>query len=277
MGYPRIAAMNIIHSYYPLEEFLSSVQSSGYELVELWTGPMHFRLDASGHDPIDDVAAALRRHDLALAAVCPEQNNPKPHNIAARGSDAQTRTYGYFANAIAVAEALGASKVVVTPGWAFLDEPRQVAWGRAVRMLASLSVIAEHSGVRLVLEALQLHESKVANTAEDLARMIDEVASPALAACLDIGAMERAGDTIDSYFAALGNRVAHCHLVDCGDVTHLAWGDGHRNMRADLDALVAHGYDGVCSVETYNERYLADPARVDARAMDIYRKATEVR
>jgi len=273
-AYPQLAAMNIIHSFYPLEEFLASSEAAGYRHVELWTGPMHFFLSAYGHDPLDKLRAGLARHGLTLVGLCPEQNNPKPHNIAAREPRAQMRTHAYFCNAIEVAAELDAPQVVVTPGWAYLDEPRKDAWERSVEMLRALAEQAAHRGVRLVIEALQPEESVIANTATDLARLLDEVASPALLVCLDTGAMERAGETIEGSFAELGDRIVHCHFTDYGNISHMAWGDGHRSMKADLDALAACGYVGICSVETYNERYLADPAQADARTMAIYRQAT---
>ena len=90
-----------------------------------------------------------------------------------------------------------------------------------------------------------------------------------------MGAMAVAGDTIDDYFDALGDDVAHVHFVDVAadDTTHLAWGDGDRDMRADLDRLVARGYRGVVSAETYDGRYFADPAAADAQVMAVYRRA----
>ena len=74
--------------------------------------------------------------------------------------------------------------------------------------------------------------------------------------------MAVAGDTIDDYFDLLGDDVAHVHFVDVAadGTTHLAWGDGNRDMRADLDRLVARGYRGVVSAETYDWRYFANPA-----------------
>lgn len=45
------------------------------------------------------------------------------------------------------------------------------------------------------------------------------------------------------------------------------------DMRADLDGLVARGYRGVVSAETYDGRYFADPAAADAQVMAEYRRA----
>lgn len=72
--------------------------------------------------------------------------------------------------------------------------------------------------------------------------------------------------------AALDYMRAHDDVAADG-TTHLAWGDGDRDMRADLDRLVARGYRGVVSAETYDGRYFADPAAADAQVMAEYRRA----
>jgi len=275
-GYPRIAAMNICHCFYGLDEFFSSAARAGYELAEIWTGPMHFFLDYAEHDSVEVIRGLAETNGIRIIGLCPEQNNPKPSNIAARGEAPRARTLSYFKNAIDVAACLGVPQVTCTSGWAFFDEPREAAWERSVSMLRTIAEYAEGAGVRLVAEALQHGESVLVNTAYDLRDLLDAVDRPALLACLDTGAMEAAGETISGYFEVLGaNRIAHCHFVDTGEVSHVAWGDGHRDMRADLDELVANGYLGVCSIETYGERYFANPGSADAQVMDIYRTATE--
>ena len=226
MEYPQLAVMNISHRYFDLEEFFSSAAASGYTCCELWTGAMHLYVDCHGYDSLEQVRELSQRYGVRIVGLCPEQNNPKPWNIAARGNEA----------------------------------------------------IAEHAGergVRLVLEALQPVESMIVNSAADTKRMIEAVDHPALKACLDLGAMAVAGDTIDDYFDLLGDDVAHVHFVDVAadGTTHLAWGDGDRDMRADLDRLVARGYRGVVSAETYDGRYFADPAAADAQVMAEYRRA----
>ncbi len=277
MSYPQLAVMNISHRYFDLEEFFSSASASGYTCCELWTGAMHLYVDCHGCDSLDRVRELSDRYGVKVIGLCPEQNNPKPWNIAARGEMARARTLAYFKNVVDIAAELGAEQVMVSSGWAFLDEPVEDAWGRSVSMLRSIAEHAGERGVRLVLEALQPIESLIVNTAEDTRRMLEAVDHPALKACLDMGAMAAAGDTIDGYFDVLGDNVAHVHFVDIAadGTTHLAWGDGDRDMRADLDGLVAHGYKGVVSAETYDERYFANPAAADAQVMAEYRRAID--
>ena len=275
MGYPQLAAMNISHRYYSIDSFFKAASRAGYRSVELWTGSMHLYVDDRGFDPVDHVRELARCHDIEIIGICPEQNNPKPWNIAARGRRAQERTQAYFKNVVDVAVALEAPQILVTGGWAFLDEPVEDAWARSVAMLRAITDYAQRQGIRVAIEALQPVESILVNSAHDMRRMIDDVGSPALKACIDMGAMVVAGDTFDSYFDALGDDVVHVHFVDIdGETTHLAWGDGTRDMRADLESLVRHGYRGVVSAETYDGRYFADPSAALDQVMREYRCAT---
>ena len=132
--------------------------------------------------------------------------------------------------------------------------------------------------MNLAIEALQPSESVLANSAADMRRLLDDVSEPALKICLDTGAMARAGDTIEGYFELFGPDVVHAHFVDVQMDemdTHIAWGDGTRDMTADLRAFIEGGYQGILSVETVSSRYHTDPAEADRRSMDMYRRAVE--
>ena len=212
MSYPLLAVMNISHRYFDLEEFFSSAAASGYTCCELWTGAMHLYVDCHGYDSLEQVRKLSQRYGVRIVGLCPEQNNPKPWNIAARGNEARARTLAYFKNVVDIAAELGAEQVMVSSGWAFLNEPIEDAWGRSASMLRAIAEHAGERGVRLVLEALQPVESMIVNSAADTKRMIEAVDHPALKACLDLGAMAVAGDTIDDYFDLLGDDVATCIL-----------------------------------------------------------------
>lgn len=155
----ELAAMNCHHRFYPLEEFFASAASNGYKKVELWTGPQHFYMDHERYDSIDKLKQLEQRYHLKIIGICPEQTNPKPNNMAAREQDMQDRVYHYFCNAVDVACELQAQQVVVTSGWAFLDEPKQEAWKRSVTMLKRIAQYAQANGMKLAIEALQENES----------------------------------------------------------------------------------------------------------------------
>ena len=146
--------MNISHRYFDLEEFFSSAAASGYTCCELWTGAMHLYVDCHGYDSLEQVKVLSRRYGVRIVGICPEQNNPKPWNIAARGEEARARTLAYFKNVVDIAAEVGAEQVMVSSGWAFLNEPIEDAWGRSASMLRSIAEYAGERGLRLVLEGI---------------------------------------------------------------------------------------------------------------------------
>lgn len=46
----RLCAMNCHYRFYELENFFQSVHKLGMHYVELWSGPMHYYVDARRHD-----------------------------------------------------------------------------------------------------------------------------------------------------------------------------------------------------------------------------------
>lgn len=275
MAVPELSLMNINHRYYSIETFFKAAGEAGYRNIELWTGSMHLYVDCHEHDSVDKIRDLAAQYGIKIVCVCPEQNNPKPWNVAVRGEAGQKRILSYFKNVIDVAVELGAPQILVTSGWAYLDEPAEDAWARSVAMLRSVCDYAETRGIRVALEALQPSESVLVNTAQDVARILADVDRSNLKACIDFGAMEVAGDTIDSYFEALGDKIVHTHFVDVGGgTTHLAWGDGERDMRADLEALMRHGYTGYASAETCDGRYYQDPSKATTQVIEMYRRVT---
>ena len=58
-------------------------------------------------------------------------------------------------------------------------------------------------------------------------------------------------------------------------MTHLAWGDGERDITSDLAALARCGYEGWLSSETVDPERFAGPAAADAQTMAAFRTAQE--
>ncbi|WP_238025119.1 sugar phosphate isomerase/epimerase family protein [Collinsella aerofaciens] len=273
---PSLTAMNCHHRFFTLEEFFSSSARIGFGGVEIWTSPQHFYMDYSQNESVDKLRRLEDRYHIKVVGICPEQTNPKPNNIAVNGQAAQKRVFSYFKRAIDVARAIGAKQVVVTSGWAFLDECPDEAYSRSIRMMRRIAEYAGEQQVMLAIEALQPRESLLVNSADDLKRYVDEVACPALGVCLDTGAMTRAGDTIEDYFTILGKSVIHAHFVDvdCSQmVTHLSWGDGTRDMSEDVADFINYGYKGSLSVEATSRSYFTHPYEADERSMALYRQA----
>lgn len=280
MGTPKrieLATMNHHYMFYELEEFFSSARSNGYPCVELWTAPQHFFMDYAQNDPVERLVSLADKYGVRIMGICPEQTNPKPHNMAAKDPAIQERAYAYFTRAVDVASAVGASQVLVTSGWAYYSEPVEAARERSVSMLKRVASYAGSRGINLAIEALRRPESRIANSAEDLRLLLDMVGEPALKVCLDIGAMVDAGDTIQGYFDTFGKDVIHAHYVDCGERSlHLALGDGKRDVARDIRVFERNAYEGVLSVECTDALTLTDPMGADSRSMQTYLAAYDL-
>lgn len=272
----QVAAMNCHYRFFSLESFFRDARDAGFTAAEVWCGPMHFALDWARHDDPQGLVELARRYGIQIIGICPEQTNPKPANMAARGDEARARTLATFKNVIDVARDTRAGKIVVTSGWGFLDEPRADAWERSVAMLRQVVAYAAEQGVVPAIEALQCDETNLARSAEELERLLDDVADDRLAVCLDLGAAWRAGDSIAGYFKRFGTRIQHLHFSDIGAESHLAWGDGARDMAADLAALERAGYAGPMSFEIVNSRYHTDPAAALSQSARQYRAALDM-
>ena len=138
MVVPELSLMNINHRYYSIETFFKAAGEAGYRNIELWTGSMHLYVDCHEHDSVDKIRDLAAQYGIKIVCVCPEQNNPKPWNVAVRGEAGQKRILSYFKNVIDVAVELGVPQILVTSGWAYLDEPAEDAWSRSVAMLRSV-------------------------------------------------------------------------------------------------------------------------------------------
>lgn len=268
---PDLCAMNCHYRFYQLESFFKSASKNGYKFLEIWTGPQHFFVDYSKHESIKKLKQLEDKYQVKITGICPEQTNPKPNNIAINSFDGKKRALDYFKNIIDVASEIQAHQVVVTSGWAFYDESVDDAYNRSIELLREISEYAEERELPLAIEALQKEESLLANSADDLKKIIDDVDSNMLNVCLDIGAMEMAEDTIQTYFDTFGEKVIHSHFVDVkNDNTHIAWGDGNRNMEEDLECFSKNNYKGLLSFECVNSQYFEDPEEADKRTMNLY-------
>lgn len=262
----QLCIMNHHYQFYPIEEVFKTANNLGIKNIEIWTAPQHFYVDYLNYDSPEKIIEYSKKYNVKIACICPEQTNPKPNNIATIDENQRKRTENYFRNGVDIASVTGAGKVVVTSGWGFLNIPREKSWNYSLEMMKRICSYAEERKVLLCMEALQPMESNLVKNIEELHRYLNEVNSKYLNICIDLGAASVAGDSIDEYFKIFGERIKHCHFVDVGEDTHLAWGDGNRNMLEDLKVFERYKYEGYLSLEIANSRYHKKPFLADEQS-----------
>lgn len=255
----QISGSNFSYQHRSLAECFDDLAALGRTGVELWG------IAPQLHVPwlSDAEARAVRREAAArgLEIVCftPEQVM-YPVNIASPDTRLRAESVAMFRRAAELAAEFGAGRLFLTPGRGFEGEPVEAAWRRSIDALGEIAGYAERLGLECLLEPLQRVESNLVNTAADAARALADVGASNLGVALDTVAMAVAGDDVEGYFDALGDRVRHVHLIDGAPAGHLVWGEGELPLGTILAALERHGYDGWMTVELFGDgSYALDP------------------
>ena len=263
----HIAGMNCHYRFYTLSDFFAGLQRNGITHAELWTCASHFLLDAQHWQDTRAVRDLERQYEITIICLTPEQNNPKPHNLAAKDPELIERTYRYFCNAVCAAAELECNLLSVSSGWGFYSEPRAEAWKRSAEMLYRVAEYAHTHGVCLAMETLLPRETTLVRTLTEAKEMLRTVGSQGLKLNLDLGSMAAAGETVEQWFAACGAEIVHCHFVDGNPTGHLAWGEGNRNPGEDLNVFAQNDYLGFFSLELLSPEYYQTPWLAEQKSL----------
>ena len=122
-------------------------------------------------------------------------------------------------------------------------------WKRCVEGLAAVAGEAERAGIKVAVEILNRYESDFLTLTADGVRLCQAVGNPRLGLLLDTFHMNIEERRIGDAFRSAAGHVHHVHTCenDRG-----APGSGHLDWIEVRDALRDIGYDGVCTIESYN-------------------------
>ncbi|WP_166802500.1 sugar phosphate isomerase/epimerase family protein [Microvirga pakistanensis] len=273
----RVCGMNFHYFRHPLTQFLNDAAALGLTKIEIWGASPHFYVEDKSLEAARRMKKAVRERSLEVVCFTPEQCI-YPINIASEEETLRDRSIKYFLDCLNVCVEIESPYLLVTPGWGYANEDADPAWQRSSDALALIARRAEGLGVDLLLEPLTLTESNIINTASDLRRMMDEINSPAVKAILDTVAMAVAGETVADYVAAVGEKLAHVHLID-GDMdgSHLAWGDGTLPLEDYLQALEKADYKGCLSLEFTSPKYWLDPLPPMQKSLELIKSLIQHR
>ena len=180
-------------------------------------------------------------------------------SYSALDSALRDRTVDYMKYAMEDALAFGTNRVFLNTGCHPRDLPREEGWKRTADSYRRLCDVAEKWGIQLVLEQLQPYESNLVLNLADIKRMLREVDSPALCCCVDLVAMEVAGDTLEDFCKDLGDKLQWVHYSDSH---HLILGDGdygREKLEGWVRTLEKYHYQNCIDLEINDSLYWEDP------------------
>ncbi len=125
----------------------------------------------------------------------------------------------------------------------------QAQWDWAVEATREIGTYAADNGIEIVLE-LEPFKLSIVNGVEKMASFVDDVASPAVFANIDVSHVVLAGDPPES-MRLLDGKAHHVHFSDCDGKVHgdLPPGDGVIDFRPFMKTLKEMNIDGALSIE----------------------------
>jgi sugar phosphate isomerase/epimerase len=173
-------------------------------------------------------------------------------NLAAADETARRAATASVTAALEQAQELGASVVVVHPGYQEPGEERQAALVRVVRGLNELWKRASQKGITLAVEYLPPKPADLGSNADELlwlAGLIDGEIS----FCADVNHINLSEDLPEA-LRRLGQRIVTTHLSDNDGEMERHWlpGEGIINWPELLSTLDAIGYSGPLLLESGN-------------------------
>lgn len=230
---------------------LRAIADAGFEHVEIFESDL-----LASPEPVHVIGAMMRDLGLKCVAFQPFRDfEGMPAAMRARVFDRAERKFD-------VLEELGTDLMLVTSN----VSPEALAdRGRVVDDLRELGVRAAARGLRVGFEALAwARHVRDHRDAWDIVRQVDH---PSVGLALDAFSSLAPGIPIDSLLAIRADKLFHVQLADAPKLTMdpLAWSRHFRCMPGQGDlpvveyvgALKKIGYDGILSLEIFNDRFRA--------------------
>jgi protein FrlC len=271
----KICGSNFSYYRFTFERFLDDMASLNLEAIEIWGVAPHLHVDEVTSEDLRALKRKIAERGLKMVCFTPEQIL-YPINIAAEEDRLRSRSVDFFRRSIEICAELECPFLFLTSGSGYEDRPRAPAWRRSADSLGRIAEHAAKHGVTGVLEALQPRESNLVLNANDIRKMLDDVAAPNLKVALDTVAMAVAGDSVEVYRRLFNSDLVHAHFIDGTPAGHLAWGDGELPMEAYLRDLAEADYTGYLSLEFGTGRYRLNPIEPVRQSTERIRAALRI-
>ena len=251
----KFAPMNYHYLRYPIKKFLDKVERSPFDSIDLYCSAPQLNLFDYPLSRLIELKKEIEARHLSVMAMTPE-NCVYPINFCTQDDLTRESSIRYYQRAIDTAQFLDCPSIQISTGFGYFDQPREEGWKYCRESLWTLAKYCEKKDVKLFLEELKVTTTNVLITSKDIAKMLEEIDSPAIVGMVDMDQMTYAKETIDDYFDNLGDKLQHIHFNDRG---HTVPGDEDFPMKEYYDSIKNRGYDGTVSFEICDRRYYCDP------------------
>lgn len=222
-----------------LEKF-ELMKRLGYDGMEL-VSPL-------GNLKIDELLAASRATGMPIHGVVNMVHWNASHRLSSPDPESRARGVKALTQAVEDAHALGGDSVLLVPGRVAdkENENHDHVWKRSIECIHEVLPTATKHGVRILIENVW---NGFCEDPEQLARYIDEIASPSVGVYLDLGNGIRFAPT-ERWLDVLGTRTVKLDVKDWGKEGGFGKiGDGDCAWPVVRERLAAMKFSGWCTAE----------------------------
>ena len=231
---PVLGASTLCLLFLPWREAIKEILAQGFAAVELFCDApqAHFtQLSAEDRRALKSFSSQC---ELSLHAPTFELN------VASANPDARAEAVRQYCQAVRLAAAVGARRVVVHEGhMSYWKLDRRAARQAAVDGLSQVVALAKQEGVTIALENTNYGKFAMYETWQEWISIATDLHDPALRLTLDTGHRQIAGCDIAAVIRALGAQIAQIHISDNKGTAddHLLPGSGVVNWQAITRAV----------------------------------------
>lgn len=258
-----------------LEYALDSIAANGFSQVELWAASPHYCMDDNRNlqdreKKIQSIYQMLTSRGLRLSAFHPEQHRQYPYNIASPNEHIRAFSIEHMKAYVEDTVGLGCDKMILCPGWEFLDQKNEDNRKRAVEAIHMISEKANELGVTLYMEEMATIHSVFTDSMEKLAELLEELGKENIKPCYDSYMADANHESFEQYRSRFGN-VDYIHFSDSNEDGYTALGQGNKPLDAFLQKRVEEDYTGIFSISLWGGGYYKDPDAQLRKTVDYLR------
>ncbi|MCI8513835.1 MAG: sugar phosphate isomerase/epimerase [Lachnospiraceae bacterium] len=273
-----VSVVTAPYLHHTLEFALDSIAANGFTQVELWGASPHFCWDDYTKSErvfrIQEIRRMMKERGLRMSVFHPEQVRQYPINIASPDAYLREKSLRVMKDYLEDTIAFGTDRMILAPGWPFVDSFCEADTGRAIESVGILTRRAKELGVTLYMEEMGATSTLFVKDLAGLAKIVKGVGEPNLKACLDVVMMAQNRESAAEYAETFGE-IGHIHLADCEKGGYTALGDGELDLTALLAELDGMNYAGSVSLYLPGAGHYQDPDRsVRRSAMWLEKEGT---
>ena len=212
----NVVCSNVHYFYYEAARFFENMKEAGWTSVEFYLGTPHIFVDGNLIDDFNQIPLLASEHRVKITDIHPETISFR-YNLCSLDRMWNQSSLRAYRNTICYAARIGAESVNTNLIGAFRDLDQKRIFANVAKNIIQLADYAKQKHILLTLETESpKYEGFICNL-EQMQRLDAEVNNPALWFGINMDALKDAGETLNDWENAFGERIRYLRFSSIED------------------------------------------------------------